>query len=217
MPAPTGTVQSYQRLARRNRTVGLLRFVVPLTGALVLGGLIGQIYLASTGGRFGIDQVSITPDAVSIAAPEYVGTLADGSTYRVWAQSALATTEQSNLIDLSQAVLVIDRIDGVQLTMEAADAQLDTSRQLTLVPGLATFFDTDGTSGSLENAVFDWHSQLLTGQGPVAIDYADGSGVRAEGLVYDADKVIWTFDRSVVTVPETPGEAATGTSGDQSQ
>ncbi|MCP8883076.1 hypothetical protein NIM87_06165 [Devosia sp. XJ19-1] len=211
MPALAGPRQSYQRLARRNGVVNVLRFAVPLVGALVLGGLIGQIYLASMGGRFSIDQLTVTPDSISIEAPEYVGALDDGSSYRVWAETARATTERSDLIDLTNAKLVINRIDGVQLTMEARSAQLDTTNQLTMVPGLADVADSTGTTGTLRDSIFDWHSQLLTTRGPVAIDYADGTTVRAQGLIYDASTIVWTFQRSVVTLPSTPGEDSSAT------
>jgi lipopolysaccharide export system protein LptC len=217
MIAPAATRQSYQRLVRRNRTVNVLRLVVPLVGALVLGGLMAQIYLASLTGRFGIDRLSITPDSVAIDAPEYVGALADGSTYRVWAETARATAERSDLIDLTQARLIINRVDGVQLVLEAENAQLDTTNQLTLVPGRTEVSDSTGTTGTLDDSIFDWHSQLLTPRGPVVVDYADGSKVRAKGLVYDAAKIMWTFEGSVVTLPETPGEDGSEAAGDQNQ
>lgn len=217
MPAPAGTVLTYQRLTRRNQRVGLLRMLVPLAGALVLGALIGQIYLASQGSRFGIGQLTITPEAVAIDAPEYVGTLADGSSYRVWAETARATIERSDLIDLFNATLVIDRKDGVQLTLYADEGQLDTTAQLTLVPGRADFSDTTGTVGTLENSVFDWQSQILTARGPVTIDYADGSSIRAGGLIYDAATVVWTFERSVVSLPSTPGEQSDASTGEQTE
>ena len=101
--------------------------------------------------------------------------------------------------------------------MEARAAQLDTTNQLTLVPGLANVADSTGTTGVLNDSVFDWHSQLLTTKGAVAIDYADGSSVRARGLVYDAANVVWTFDRSVVTLPSTPGEDPAESTGDAIQ
>jgi lipopolysaccharide export system protein LptC len=215
MPQPAGNSLIYRRLARRNRMVGVLRFVVPLFGALVLGGLIGQIYLASIGGQFGIAQLSVSPESITIEAPEYVGALADGSSYRVWAEQAEAATESSDLIDLANARLVIDRIDGVQLTMEAISAQLDTTNQLTLVSGVADVADSTGTTGTLVDSVFDWQAQTLTTRGRVVIDYADGSGVRAAGLVYDAANVIWTFEQSVVTLPSTPGEDQPDAGGNQ--
>lgn len=194
-----------------------MRLAVPLVGALVLGGLIGQIYLASTGGRFGIDQLSVTPEAVTIDTPEYVGALTDGSTYRVWAATARAATGQSDIIDLVDARLVVNRVDGVQLTMEAATAQLDTTNQLTIVPGIAEVADSTGTTGSLNDSVFDWSSQELTSKGRVLIDYADGTRIRAEGLVYDAAAIVWTFKRSVVTLPSTPGEDGADANGEQLQ
>ena len=218
MPALEARRQSYQGLARRNRRIEVLRLLVPLCGALVLGSLMAQVYLASLTGRFGIDQLSVTPEAVSIEAPEYVGTLADGSSYRVWAETARAATSHTDLIDLTNAQLIINRIDGVQVTMEATYAQLDTASQLTLVPGRAEVADSTGTTGTLNDSVFDWHSQILTTRGQVEVDYADGSTVRAEGLVYDAASVIWTFERSVVTLPSTPGEDVPQTTiGDRTQ
>jgi len=198
--------QSYQRLARRNRLVGVLRVVVPLVGVLVLGSLVGQLVLANLSGRFGIQRLSVTPEAITVEAPEYVGALADGASYRVWAETARAEAQSSELFHLTNASLVLNRADGVQLTMEARQAQLDTARQLTLVPGIAEVADSTGTTGTLRDSIFDWHSQLLTTRGAVAIDNADGSTVRAQGLVYDASSMIWTFERSVVTLPATPGE-----------
>ncbi len=217
MNAPAATEHAYRRLMRRNRVVGVLRFAVPLTGALVLVALIGQIFLASLGARFSIDRLTVTPEAIAIQAPEYVGTLADGSSYRVWAETARAAAESSDLIDLSNAQLVINRVDGVQISLDAEVAQLDTTNQLTLVPGRAEVADSTGTTGTLEDSVFDWQSQHLTTRGSVIIDYADGSGIRAEGLVYDATSMVWTFDRSVVTLPSTPGEGEDGVSGENTR
>ena len=198
----------YDRLGRRNRIVAILRLGVPLLGSVVLAGLLVQIYASSFSGRFSIERLSVSPDAVVIDAPEYVGTLTDGSSYRVWAETARARVEQSNLVDLSNARLVLNRIDGVQLTMEADVAQLDTAAQLTLVPGQAD------VAGTLNDSLFDWQNQLLTSRGAVAIDYADGSTIRADGLVYDASTILWTFTGSTVTLPSTPGEADSGTSGE---
>lgn len=204
----------HRRLARRNRLVAILRIGVPLLGLVVLLGLSVQIYLASFTGRFGIDRISVTPEEVVVDAPEYAGILEDGSAYRVWAGSARAATAQTELIDLGDAHLVLDRVDGVQLQADADRAQLDTASRLTLVPGEADIADSTGTTGTLTDSVFDWGAQLLTTRGPVVIDYADGTSVRAEGLTYDAAAIVWTFSRAVVTLPSTPGENPASGSGD---
>ncbi len=204
----------YRRLSRRNRLVSILRLGVPAMGILVLLGLIVQIYLASFTGRFSVGRIEVTPEAISVDAPEYTGILEDGSAYRVWSERARAATERTDLIDLTDAHLVIDRTDGVQMQVDADAAQLDTSRQLTIVPGSADIADTTGTTGTLTDSVFDWDAQKLTTSGAVSIDYADGSNVRSQGLEYDAATKVWTFSRAVVTLPSTPGEDSEAGSGE---
>lgn len=201
-----GAPTIHARLIRRNRLVAILRVGVPVLGALVLVLLATQIYLASFTARFGIGQVTVTPDSVAIEAPEYVGHLEDGAAYRVSARSAHAPADRTSLIDLNEAKVVLDRTDGVQFTADAAFAQLDTIAELTLVSGVADISDSDGMTGILRDSVFDWRSQMLTARGPVEIEQPDGTTVRAGGLVYDAGAVVWTFSRAVVTLPYTPGE-----------
>jgi lipopolysaccharide export system protein LptC len=206
LPLAADHLPVHRRLARRNAIVRVLRCAVPLLGAAVLALLMAQIVLSSLGARFSIGNISVSPEAVVVEAPDYVGVMADGSTFRVSAQSARAATSRTDLIDLSEAQLVVDRTDGVQLSADAARAQLDTTSQLTVVPGLAEIADSTGTTGTLTNSVFDWQAQVLITEGDVVIDYADGTSVRAGGLVYDAGQALWTFERSVVTLPQTPGD-----------
>lgn len=206
MAGAAADLRVYRRLERRNRLIGVLRLLVPAMGALVLTGLVLQLYLSSLTGRFAVGRIEVTPDAVTVEAPEYAGILEDGSSYRVWAGAARAALESTERIDLSDAHLQVQRPDGVRIEVDAAEAQLDTAGQLTLVPGLADIADTTGTTGTIRDSVFDWQAQRLTSRGAVAIDYADGSGVRAEGLDYDAASKVWTFSRAIVTLPSTPGE-----------
>ncbi|MCW5722595.1 MAG: LPS export ABC transporter periplasmic protein LptC [Devosia sp.] len=196
----------YARLMRRNRVVAALRLGVPVLGAITLVALVGQIYLSSLGERYGIGRLSVTPDAITVEAPEYAGVLEDGSHYRVFADAARAATSNTDLIGLSNAAVVLNRADGVQMEAFAARAELDALRQQVLVPGRTEIADSQGTQGALSQSVFDWQSQTLTTSGPVEIDYADGTAIRAEGLVYDAQAKIWTFARAIVTLPATPGE-----------
>lgn len=204
----TERLSLFRQLQRRNRRVDVLRVLVPLLGILVFAVLTAQIYVSSLGSRFGIGQVSVSPDSVSVDAPEYAGLLDDGANYRVSAAQARAATSQPDLINLAEAAVEVVRPSGVRMSAEAAHAQLDTTRQLVLIPGHTDISDSTGTSGTLSDSVFDWVDQVLTAKGPVAIDYADGSTVRAKGLVYDARKRLWTFSGATVTLPATPGESA---------
>ncbi len=196
----------FASLARRNRVVGVLRWAVPGLGALVLMILVAQIVLANIGSRFGIGQVSISPDAITIDAPDYSGIMGDGSTYRVWASSARAPLGQPELLDLTDAAIVVTRRDGVTLEALAAEGKVDTANNLVMVPERADFTYSSGTTGILFDTVVDLDAQTLVSRGRTEVDYADGTTVRAEGLHYDAAALRWTFTRAVVTLPSTPGE-----------
>ncbi len=74
---------TYKRLVRRNRVIRVLRVAVPAVGTVILCALLIQIYLSSLGGRYGVGQITVTPDAVVVESPEYAGILEDGSSYRV--------------------------------------------------------------------------------------------------------------------------------------
>lgn len=190
----------YGRLVRRNRLVSILRIGVPVLGAVILVSLAAQIVISSLGSRFGIGQITVTPDAVMVDAPEYAGIMDDGSNYRVSAVSARASLDHTDIIDLAETSVVLNRIDGVQMQAEAAKAQLDVTRQLVIIPDVVEVSDSTGTMGTLRETVFDWPARVLTAKGAVAIDYADGTQVRSQGMIYDAAAASWTFSTATVTL-----------------
>lgn len=202
-------LQTYRRLEARNRIVSILRIGVPALGVLALVSLIGQIYISSLGSRFGVGQIAVTPDNVMVEAPEYTGLLDDGTAYRISASAARAATETIDQIDLSDAALTMTRPDGVVMTVDAAAAVLDTTRQLVLVEEEADIANSLGTKGIIGDSVFDYATQQLVGNGAVTIDYADGTHLVAEGMTYDAVSLVWTFTRATVTLPDTPGAKKT--------
>lgn len=195
----------YRGLRNRNRIVAILRIGVPVLGVLALVALLAQIYLSSLGSRFGVGRISVTEDSVTVETPQYAGLLDDGTAYRVSARAARAATEATDLISLEQAALTMDRPNGTSMQVDAEAAILDTTRQLVSIEELADIGDSTGTRGTVENSVFDYVSQTLLGEGPVEIDYADGTHLVAQGITYDAVKLVWTFKRATVTLPDTPG------------
>lgn len=197
---------TYRRLEARNRIVGILRVGIPALGALTFLSLIVQIYVSSLSTRFGVGQIAVTREAVTVDAPEYAGLLDDGSAYRVWAQSARAATDAPDLIDLAEAALRVERTAGTSMEVVAEAARIDTTSQLVTIDGVAEVTDSTGTSGIFRQSVFDWAEQVLTGTGPVSIDYADGTTLEGSGVVYDAQTFVWTFTDVTVTLPSTPGQ-----------
>jgi lipopolysaccharide export system protein LptC len=195
----------YRLLERRNRFVGLLRWLVPAAGLAVLALLVAQILVSSQLGRFSLESIRVAPDSITIEAPEYAGILDDGSLYRVWAESAATRTEEPDLIDLEDATLVIERPTGVTMDITASEGQLDTARELVVVDGVTNVVESTGTRGTLHRSVFDWTGQVLVSDGPVSIDYADGTQLEAAGMTFDTKTAIWTFSRVKVVLPDTPG------------
>jgi hypothetical protein len=201
-------LRTYQRLTMRNRVVGVLRIAVPMLGVVVLLLLVGQIYLSSLGSRFGVGQIAVTRDRVTIDAPQYSGVLDDGSVYRVSATSAAAALDATDVMDLSTASLNIVRSNGVTMDLSATKARLDTTRELVTIAGDTHVVESTGTTSTFANSVFDWQAQVLTGKGPVMVDYADGTHLVATGLLYNAKTAVWTFTDATVTLPDTPGAEA---------
>lgn len=202
----TGRSDHYRRLMRRNRLVGMLRLAVPAIGVVTLAVLLVQIALSSFGARYGIGTITVDQDRVQVETPEYAGTMSDGATYRVWAEHAEAEIENTDLITLTNARVEVNRIDGLRREASAGLGVLDAENQQVVIKGDTDIADSTGTSGRLVDSVFDWLSQTLTTKGPVAIDYADGTTVRATGMVHEAELARWTFSNATVTLPSTPGE-----------
>ena len=201
-----GRSRQYRRLLRRTRVVGVLRFAVPAAGLVLFLALIIQITISSFGGRYGIGKIEVTPDRIRVETPEYAGTLSDGSTYRVWAEEAAAAIANTDLITMTNVRVMLERTDGVRREASAEDAVLDTVTQQVRIAHGTEISESSGISGHINDSIFDWASQTLTARGPVTINYSDGSTVRAEGLVHEADRNRWTFTKAIVTLPETPGE-----------
>lgn len=201
----------YRRLARRNRIVAILRIGVPALGAIILVSLIGQIYISSLSNRFGVGRISVTRDNVMVEAPEYSGVLEDGTTYHVWAASARASVDATDLIELTDAALTMHRVTGVTMNVTAPAAMLDTAREIVTITGIAYVEDSTGTSGTIYNSVFDYVSQTLKGEGAVHVDYADGTTLDGTGMTYNAKSMVWTFSRANVTLPSTPGRETSET------
>tara|TARA_R110002020_G_scaffold343819_1_gene558184 strand:- start:6124 stop:6762 length:639 start_codon:yes stop_codon:yes gene_type:complete len=195
----------YQRLERRNRLVGILRLGVPALGALVLVILVGQIYLSSLSARFGIGRIEVTRDAVTIDTPQYSGILDDGTSYRVWANSAQAALTATDQIALSEATLVMNRPGGIVTEITAHEAMLDSGAETVAIAGVAVVAESTGTTATVVNSVFDYAAQTLAASGRVHIDYADGSSLDGVGMTYDVSQAVWTFSRVSVTLPSTPG------------
>ena len=109
----------FMRLTRRNRVIDVLRIVVPLIGALLLGVLIAGIVIGNLAREYGVSGVRFERDRLLIETPRYEGVTENGTRYRVVAETASALISRADLSTSARPRLEIIRPDGVCFTATA--------------------------------------------------------------------------------------------------
>jgi len=185
--------RAYHALVRHNRLVGVLRILVPLLGLLVLAVLAVQIVLGNLAREFSMAGLSVQRDQLVLDAPRYAGVLSNGATYEVGAAAAQASIANLDLVQLSDIALRFTGPDGTVVTARAPQAQLDLDTQHLVIAGMLDIADTLGTTGSLTDIAINWPDQTMTVTGPLALSFADGTGMTAQGADYDIAQGRWSF------------------------
>jgi hypothetical protein len=208
LAADSGRAALFARLAQRNRVVLVLRLVVPGLGLVACAALAMQLVATNAASRFTLSRIETLPQTFAIDAPEYAGILPDGGSYSVSAAAARPRADGDGIVALTDASVVLERADGTRMTVNAASADLSAASEEVFITGIAEVEDSTGTRGSVADSILDWAAQTLTSTGAVAIDYADGTTLLAEGMRYSLADGLWTFTAPRVTVPDTPGADA---------
>jgi len=206
--APTDSRERlYRGLMRRNRVVGVLRWLVPLGGGLLCAAVVGLVLLDGLANRFGFSNIRIDRDNLVVDTPRLTSTDSSGTFYSLTAEAARVATTNSNLIDMRNASFTMKPRQGPELSASASEAQLQAADQLVSVPGMTTLRSSDGTTGTIEGAFVDLMNWTLIADGAVNLTLPDGSTIVAQGMSYDRKAGRYSFRRATVTVNFTPGEA----------
>jgi len=203
--AATANSAGFDRLARRNRRVALLRWLVPAGGlglALLIGGLIALDALRN---QFGIAHLTIDRDRMLVDTPELASMLPDGTVLTLSAGAASASLLSTDQIALASPRLAMTSPQTPTMSAEAETAELDTTNQSFAVPGATTFSSADGMAGSAENLAADFLGQEAR-SGAIQLTMADGTSLTADSMDYDHTARLWTFRRVTVSMPYTPGD-----------
>jgi hypothetical protein len=195
------------RLRFRNRTVALLRIVVPAVGVIAFLTLTGQIYVANLMRQYGVSGIRVDRGNIVVEAPKYSGMGSDGARYLVTAREARTPIDRSNIIEMNDATLELLQPDGVSYFARAASATMDTATDYVTVPGVVAVNGSDGLEGTLTDVAADNGRELLFSNGPVDLLLPDGTTIVADTMVRDGKVQTWTFTRATVVVPDLP-EAA---------
>ena len=188
----------YKRLMRRNRVVGVLRVLVPVLGAAVLGMLVIQIVIANTVQDFGVSGIRIERDRLLIETPRYEGVTESGMRYKVVAETASALIAEADIIELGNAKLDLVRPDGSSLAATAKTALYNLVAQTVEVEDVAYVQDSRDTRGTLYNTFVDWAVQTIDARDGADITFADGTSLVAGGLKFFMKDNRW--DMSDVTL-----------------
>jgi len=196
----------YKRLMRRNRVVGLLRWLVPAAGVAVFAGLLVMIVIDNLGQRFGYSNIRIDRDNLVVETPRLTSTGDDGTLFALSARAAKVAPTQTDLIDMEDAVFTMTPPTGPAMQAAAAAAQFQTNDQLLNVPGVAHISSTEGLDGTLEGVFADLLHWKLVASGTVDITMPGGSRIVSDGMTYNRETGIYTFKNARVTLVSTPGE-----------
>lgn len=196
---------AFARLARRNRRVALLRWLVPAGGlvvALVIGGLIALNALRN---QFGIAHLRIDRDRMVVDTPELASMLPDGTVLTLSAGAASASLLSSDQIALVSPRLAMTSPDTPTMSAEAETAELDTTSQRLAVPGATRFSSADGVAGTAESLAADFIGQEAN-SAAIQLTMPDGTSLTADSMAYDHSARLWTFRRVTVSMTYTPGD-----------
>jgi len=196
----------YARLSRRNRVVGVLRWLVPAGGILVFVGLLTMIVIDNLSQRFGYSNIRIDRDKLVVETPRLTSTGDDGTLFALSARAAKVAPTQNDLIDMEDAVFTMTPPEGAAMQAEAAEAQFQTNDQLLNVPGIARVTSSEGLDGTLEGVFADLMNWKMVASGQVDITMPSGSHIVSDGMTYDRETGIYTFKNAKVTLNSTPGE-----------
>ncbi len=197
--APPHLESRAQRSARRHsRGVKILRILLPLTGVLVLAGMIGLVVVFNILSGLGIGNVSLTSEGLVMDRPELSGHDGERS-YKVTAQRAVQRLTDPRIIDLenirADIVLNADQSAKIAALRGTYDNGAET---LSLYDGLQLEW-SEGYTIDLADVMIDLKSGALKTSEPISIRSAQGN-IRAGQLSYDQDKGIVRFSDGIKMV-----------------
>ena len=188
-----------QRKARRHsRLVKVLRILLPLTGFLILAGMVGLIAVFNYLSSLGLGNISLSSDGLVMHNPELSGH--DGKrSYKVSAVRAVQRLSDPRIIDLEtiHADIVLSEDQNAKITALRGtyDNGADT---LSLYDGLQLTW-SEGYNIDLSDVSIDLKTGTMKTSDPISIR-SDKGHVRAGKLDYDQDKGIVRFTDGISMV-----------------
>ncbi|WP_332713070.1 hypothetical protein [Pelagibacterium mangrovi] len=195
MNAPTAAIrlETYNRFARHNRRIAVLRWAVPVLGVLVLSVPVAQLAVSMMNDIIPIEGLRLENDTLVVDGPRFEGRTATGSNYTM--EAARAETPVGNLDTIDLYELVVDIADegdySAQVLFSSAEWTMSTEYLRSNEDVFVT--DSTGARGTLAGVDVDWPAQMITSEGPVRFTFESGAQLDADTMVYQMEAARWRF------------------------
>lgn len=193
----------YRQFARRNAAIGVLRYAVPVIGAVLLAIPVAQVAISAITEVIPIEGVRLENDTLVIDAPRFEGRTATGTVYAMDAERAETRIGDLDIADLYGLAVDLEGVGDYRARAEFSAAQWTMSREILTSNEDVHVSDSTGARGVLAGVEVDWPAQVITSDGPVRFDFETGAELDARTMVHDMDGAWWRFtDVSLDMVPQ---------------
>lgn len=195
MTVPTAAVrlETYNRFARHNRRIAVLRWAVPVLGVIILSVPVVQLAVSMMADVIPIEGVRLENDTLVVDGPRFEGRTATGSNYTM--EAARAETPVGNLDTIDLYDLSVDIVDdsGYWAEVEFSSAEWTMSTEYLRSNEDVFVTDSTGARGTLAGVDVDWPAQTIMSEGPVRFTFESGAQLVSDTMIYDMNAARWRF------------------------
>lgn len=203
------TELAYRRARRHSRLVRLLKIGLPLTGCLIIAGIVGFVMLPGTSvPSVDMSGVGVKDGKLVMANPKLDGQTKAKLPYNMKAARAIQDLSNTNIISLEEIDAKFALNSDVMAEIDAESGVFDNANNTLDINSPLNVKTSSGMVAKLKSAQVDLKAGNLKTQDPVDIDM-NGSHIAADSLtVTDQGKVLVFEKRVRVTI--TKGQLRSG-------
>jgi len=202
LTTPRDVDRMFGRIGRRRIVVRVLRFIVPIFGALLFAYLVLPMIVSAIFPAAQFDAIRITDDRLVIDAPRAKGTLSDGGRYRMSAHSAETGLASQDIFDLVDMVGDLFFFDGTTAKVTSDNGQYSFPNETLEMFTRIDIDSSNGDKGTIGNGVAYIAEQRFTGKDGIKFEFIDGSTLDAATMKYNSPLGKWEFtDFTLVLAP----------------
>jgi lipopolysaccharide export system protein LptC len=168
--------KKFRAAARHSRHVRLLRKVIPMGIALVLGWLAFSPFRVTVGSLQIIpSRIAISGTRITMGSPRYAGFTSDGRPYEVTARAASQDITKPDIIDLNDIWAKVYLQDNGTVEMTAASGVYDNKQDRLTLKERIILSSSTGYAGRLRDAVIEVKKGTVVSESPVELTLLNGT------------------------------------------